>query len=134
MIKFALVALILGGTMTLASGQQAAPAKPAADTAPAAAPAQPAVQPAAAAAAAPAAAPTTEAKRVKMAALLAQGYEIKAVAVVAQEISSRLAEKPDRDGVLVTLQKGSTAATCLYSLFDYVQPGMLDIVWCIEQK
>ena len=85
--------------------------------------------------AAPAAAPVApEIKRVKMGALLSQGYEIKAVAVVSQEITSRLAGTTDTDGVLVTLQKGSTAATCLYSLTDYAKPGLLDISWCIEQK
>ena len=131
MTKFAAAALLIC-LPAAAMAQQATPPKPAADAAPAAAAAQPAP-----ANPAPAAATTSTApdiKRIKMGALLSQGYEIKAVSVVSQEISSRLAEKPDRDGVLVTLQKGSSAATCLYSLFDYVQPGMLDIVWCIEQK
>lgn len=132
MTKFAAAALLICLPAAAAMAQQATPPKPAADAAPAAAAAQPAP-----ANPAPAAATTSTApdiKRIKMGALLSQGYEIKAVSVVSQEISSRLAEKPDRDGVLVTLQKGSSAATCLYSLFDYVQPGMLDIVWCIEQK
>ena len=132
MTRIALASLVVclsGGIALAQSATPATPAKPADAAAPA-----PAAQPAAAAAA-PAPAPAApEVKRVKMGALLSQGYEIKAVAVVAQEISSRLAERPDRDGVLVTLQKGSTAATCLYSLSDYVQPGVLDIVWCIEQK
>jgi hypothetical protein len=87
------------------------------------------------AAAAPAAAPAApEVKRVKMRTLLAAGYEIKAVAIVSQEITSRIAQKPDKDAALVTLQKNGAAATCLLDLVGYVSPGMIDIEWCIEQK
>ena len=75
-----------------------------------------------------------EVKHVKMGSLLAQGYEIKAVTLVPQEVSSRVAQKPDKDAALVTLQKGSTAATCFLALDAYSSPGMLDIAWCIEQK
>jgi len=77
---------------------------------------------------------TTEIKHVKMAALLGQGYEIKAVTLVPQDVSSRVAQKPDKDAALVTLQKGSVAATCFLALDAYSSPGMLDIAWCIEQK
>lgn len=111
MTKFALSALLLGLMGTAAWAQSANTAAPAA-----------------AASAAP------ELKRLKMGALLSQGYEIKAVVLVPQEVTSRLALKPDRDGVLVTLQKGSTAATCLFGLSEYTLPGLLDIVWCVEQK
>ena len=83
----------------------------------------------------PAAAPASvETKRVKMRALLAAGYEIKSVVLVSQDVSSRVAQKPDKDAALVTLQKGSSAATCFLALDAYVSPGMLDIEWCIEQK
>ena len=75
-----------------------------------------------------------EVKRVKMRALLASGYEIKSVTLVPQDVSSRVAQKPDKDAALVSLQKGSAAATCFLALDAYVSPGMLDIEWCIEQK
>ena len=71
---------------------------------------------------------------VKMGALVSSGYEIKAVTVVPQEASSRVAQRPDKDAALVTLQKGSSVATCFLALDAYVSPGMLDIPWCIEQK
>ena len=82
-----------------------------------------------AAAAAPAAP-----QRVKMSALISSGYEIKAVTLVPQDASSRVAQKPDKDAALVTLQKGSAVATCFLALDAYVSPGMLDIPWCLEQK
>jgi len=131
MTKIAVSALslcLMGSAALAQSANTAAPAAPSA-------PASPAVQQAPAAQPAPTAAPAEPAiKRFKMGALLSQGYEIKAVTMVPQEVTSRLAEKPDRDGVLVTLQKGSTAATCLFGLAEYTHPALLDIVWCVEQK
>ena len=85
-------------------------------------------------AAAPAPAAVPEVKRVKMRALLAAGYDIKAVTFVSQEVTSRITRQPDNDAALVTLQKGPAAATCFFALSQYVVPGMLDIEWCIEQK
>jgi hypothetical protein len=84
-----------------------------------------------AAAQAPAA---TEIKRVKMRTLLTDGYEIKSVTLVPQEIASRIAQRPDVDAALITLQKGSQGATCFLSFAQFILPGMLDIEWCIEQK
>lgn len=88
----------------------------------------------AAAAPAAAAAAVPELKRVKMRALLSSGYEIKAVTFVSQDVTSRMTRQLDNDAALVTLQKGSAAATCMFALSQYVVPGMLDIEWCIEQK
>ena len=90
--------------------------------------------PAAAAPAVAAAAAVPELKRVKMRALLSSGYEIKAVTFVSQDVTSRMTRQLDNDAALVTLQKGSAAATCMFALSQYVVPGMLDIEWCIEQK
>lgn len=73
-------------------------------------------------------------QRVKMRTLLAAGYQIRAVTIVPQEVSSRVAQKLDNDAALVTLQKEGAAATCFLALNAYVSPGMLDIEWCIEQK
>ena len=111
-----LSALLLAGSGTAALAQQAnQPSQPAA--------------PAATTAATPAAP-----QRVKMSALVSSGYEIKSVTLVPQEVSSRVAQKPDKDAALVTLQKGSAVATCFLALDAYVSPGMLDIPWCLEQK
>jgi len=88
----------------------------------------------AAPAAQPPAAGAQPVKRVAMRTLLASGYEIKAVTLVPQDVSSRVARALDVDAALVTLQKGSTAATCFLALDAYVGAGMLDISWCIEQK
>jgi len=73
-------------------------------------------------------------KRVKMRTLMSQGYEIKAVSFVPQDASSRVSKTLDKDAALITLQKGSAAATCFITLEEYVSPGMTDIEWCIEQK
>ena len=61
-------------------------------------------------------------------------YEIKAVTLVPQDVASRVARALDLDAAMVTLQKGSTAATCYLSVEQFSTPGMLDIAWCIEQK
>ncbi len=92
-----------------------------------------------AAAAAAAATPTPPpaapvVKRFKMRTLMSQGYEIKAVSFVPQDASSRVSKTLDKDAALITLQKGSAAATCFITLEEYVSPGMTDIEWCIEQK
>ena len=90
---------------------------------------------AAAAATAPAPQPSAPAvKRFKMRTLMSQGYEIKAVSFVPQDASSRVSKTLDKDAALITLQKGSAAATCFITLEEYVSPGMTDIEWCIEQK
>jgi hypothetical protein len=82
-----------------------------------------------------AAPPPPPIKRVKMRSLLSAGYEIKAVTFVPQDASSRVSKTLDQDAALVTLQKGSAAATCFYTLVDYTTtPRALDIEWCIEQK
>lgn len=73
-------------------------------------------------------------KRFKMRTLMSQGYEIKAVSFVPQDASSRVSKTLDKDAALITLQKGSAAATCFITLEEYVSPGMADIEWCIEQK
>ena len=115
-VSFWLAAAVLGLASSVALAQS--------NNAPAATATTPAT-PAAAAA---------EVKRVKMRALLASGYEIKSITLVPQDVSSRVAQKPDKDAALVSLQKGSAAATCFLALDAYVSPGMLDIEWCIEQK
>jgi hypothetical protein len=100
-------------------------------------PAVPAAAAPAAAVAAPAAAveaPAVVIKRVKMRTLMANGYDIKAVSFVPQDASSRVSKTLDKDAALITLQKGSAAATCFITLEEYVSPGMTDIEWCIEQK
>jgi hypothetical protein len=126
------LALSLSLTAGAALAQDAA--KPA-DTM--AKPANPVVKPAdaaAAPAAPPPAAPAPVIKRVKMRTLMSQGYDIKAVSFVPQDASSRVSKTLDKDAALITLQKGSAAATCFITLEEYVSPGMTDIEWCIEQK
>jgi hypothetical protein len=96
--------------------------------------ASPALAQAQAPAAAPAATAAPPIKRVAMRALLSSGYEIKAVTLIPQDVSSRVAHALDVDAAIVTLQKGSTAATCYFSVEQYSTPGMLDFAWCIEHK
>ena len=106
-----------------AMADKAAADKAAADKAAAAVTATPAAPP-----------PAPVVKRFKMRTLMSQGYEIKAVSFVPQDASSRVSKTLDKDAALITLQKGSAAATCFITLEEYVSPGMTDIEWCIEQK
>jgi hypothetical protein len=137
MSKLVLCSLVFGLMASSALAQsdttttKQAPVAPAAPAAPAATATAPAAVPAAAPATA---APAPAIKHVTMRSLLSSGYEIKAVTLVPQDVSSRVARAFDVDAAMVTLQKGSGAATCYFSVEQYSLPGMLDISWCIEQK
>ena len=72
-------------------------------------------------------------ERVALRKLLADGYEIKSVALTPQTVSSRIALKPDVDAVLISLQKGPQLATCWLQLASYVNGQVLD-AGCIPHK
>jgi hypothetical protein len=79
-------------------------------------------------------APKQPVQRVKLRALLADGYELKNVVFVPQDASSRIAAKPDHDALVISLQKGSAIATCYHQLRNYVAGEVLDIEWCVPHR
>ena len=73
-------------------------------------------------------------QRVKLRALLADGFEIKNVLPVSRDVGSILAQRPEDDGVVLSLQKGPQIATCFFKTRDYISGAVLDIEWCIPHK
>lgn len=84
--------------------------------------------------AAPQGQPAPSVQRVKLRALLTEGYEIRNVAIMPQDVASRVAGKLDVDVVILSLQKASQLATCYYRLDNYLTGVVLDIEWCIAHK
>jgi hypothetical protein len=72
--------------------------------------------------------------RVKLRALLGDGYEIKSILLVPADVSTRVARRIDEDGAVLTVQKGAEIATCFFNLRDYVAGTVLDIEWCVPHK
>lgn len=73
-------------------------------------------------------------QRVRLRALLADGYELKSIVFIPNDASSRIAATADKDAVLLSLQKGQQIATCFLSAVDYLSGSALDIEWCIPHK
>ncbi|MFO1183458.1 MAG: hypothetical protein U1E56_01565 [Bauldia sp.] len=73
-------------------------------------------------------------QRVKLRALLADGYELKNIVFIPNDASSRIAATADKDALLLSLQKGQQIATCFLSAVDYLTGAALDIEWCIPHK
>jgi hypothetical protein len=78
--------------------------------------------------------PAPSIQRVKLRALLAEGYELRSVVVVPQDAASRVAGRPDVDAVFISLQKGKELATCYYRLDNYLEGKVLDTEWCVPHK
>lgn len=73
-------------------------------------------------------------QRVKLRALLADGFELKNVLLVPRDVGSILAQRPEDDGVVLSLQKGPQIATCFFKTREYLSGAVLDIEWCIPHK
>jgi hypothetical protein len=60
--------------------------------------------------------PAWAAETVSLRQLLADGYEIKDVAVIPAEIATRTSQQIQADGAVITLQNGAALAVCNYTL------------------
>jgi len=73
-------------------------------------------------------------QRAKLRDLLAGGFELKNVLFIPRDVGSILAQRPEDDGVVLSLQKGPQIATCFFKTRDYISGAILDIEWCIPHK
>jgi hypothetical protein len=82
----------------------------------------------------PAAPSTGDTPSATLAALLQEGFEVRATAFVPADAVTRQSGKTASDAVLVTLQKAAVSAVCFYTLKAYVSKKLGTIPACTVHR
>jgi hypothetical protein len=91
-------------------------------------------EPAPSTAGTPAASGPGETPSATLAALLQEGFEVRATAFVPADAVTRQSGKTASDAVLVTLQKAAVSAVCFYTLKAYVSKKLGTIPACTVHR
>jgi hypothetical protein len=80
------------------------------------------------------AAPTGDTQSATLAALLQDGFEVRATSFVPADAVTRQSGKISSDAILVTLQKAAVSAVCFYTLKAYVSKKLGTIPACTVHR
>lgn len=85
-------------------------------------------------AASPGTPPDGDSQSATFAALLQEGFELRATSFVPADAVSRQSGKDSSDAIVVTLQKGAASAVCFYTLKAYVSRKLGTIPACTVHR